>query len=97
MENAELMRALLELASRCGLEVRAAGGEGAPASGMCRLRDRFWVVLSDRDPVAVQIDVLAGALAAVCGEELDRHFLPPAVRERLEASAPPGSDFGDGA
>jgi hypothetical protein len=93
VENTELMRALLDLADRCGVEVRSAVGDGAPDSGVCRLRDRFWVVLSDRDPVALQIDVLAGALGTHAAAVLEGQYLPPAVRDRIEAAVPPGKQF----
>jgi hypothetical protein len=87
---AELLAALLELAAEVGLEVRrapaaaGAGAELAPSSGVCRLRDRLWVVLSGADPCERQIEVLAGALRGHAGA-WETRYLPPAVRERLEA------------
>lgn len=89
MENAELMKALLEIADGAGLEVRSPAGrpagEGEPAlsSAVCRLRGDVWVVLSGQDPVEVQIDVLARALREHAADYLEGHFLPPAVRARL--------------
>ena len=80
--------ALRTLADEAGLEVRPVPGvsaDGAPiASGVCRLRDRVWVLLSDADPIEQRIQVLAGALRSQAGERLESRYLPPAVRDRLE-------------
>ena len=89
MQPADLMKAFLELASEAKLEVRLAGGsprgdfEQQTASGVCRLRDATWVVLSQADPVDVQLDVLAAALREHAAAVLEERYLPPAVRERL--------------
>ena len=64
-----------------------AGGAGEAdanaASGVCRVQGRVWVVLSHADPVDVQLDVLAEALRDHASDEIERRFLPPAVRELL--------------
>ena len=89
MEPAELMQALLALAGEAELEVRLArpGSRGEPefptASGVCRVRDATWVVLSQADSVDVQLDVLAGALRTHAAALLEERYLPPAVRQRL--------------
>ena len=86
MQPAELMDALLALAKDAGLEVRGAsrsGSEGPPPNGVCRVRGEVWVVLSSIDPVEVQLDVLSDALKTHCGDFIESHYLPPAVRARL--------------
>jgi hypothetical protein len=89
VQPADLMKALVELANEAELEVRLAGAspggdfEPPTASGVCRLRDATWVVLSQADPVDVQLDVLAGALREHAGAVLEERYLPPAVRQRL--------------
>jgi len=91
VEPAQLLAALLELARDVGLRVRALGrGSGADAappasSGVCRVRGELWVLLADSDPVARRVDVLAGALCNHAPDLLERHYLPPAVRECFEA------------
>ena len=98
MEPAQLLAALLELARDVGLRVRALGGGwGADAalpaaSGVCRVRGELWVLLADSDPVARRLDVLASALCNHAPDLMERHYLPPAVRECLEARGrtPPG-------
>jgi len=85
----ELLEALLELARDTGLPVRLvgrAGEEGSAASAPCRVRGRWWVVLSRSDPPGLQIDALARALRQHAGEQLESRWLPPAVRHRLEGA-----------
>ena len=67
MEDAEILEVLLELARDAGLVVRIGSGttgsdETPLASGVCRVRDEVWVVLSVHEPAVGQIRVLAGAL-----------------------------------
>jgi hypothetical protein len=97
MQPVDMMKALLELADAAKLEVRVAGGnaygdpEFATASGVCRLRDATWVVLSQTDSVDVQVEVLADALRTHASDLLQERYLPPAVRELLfGASRQPG-------
>jgi FAD/FMN-containing dehydrogenase len=91
VEPVQLLAALLELARDTGLCVRAlgggSGGDAAPpaSSGVCRVRGELWVLLADSDPAARRVDVLAGALCDHAPDLLERHYLPPAVRECLEA------------
>ena len=91
MKPPELMQALLDLAEEVGLEVRVVGAHGiegdpVPASGLCRVKGRVWVVLSGIDSVDTQKSVLAGALNAHSGEVLEDRWLPPAVRDALDAA-----------
>jgi len=93
MTEAEILEALLELADAAGMQVRVAGrgsgGSDTPpiASGICRVRDRIWVVLSGEEPVDSQVEVLARALQSHAGSWLDERYLPPAVRARIDAEA----------
>lgn len=91
MSPPELLEALLELAGEVGLEVRRVGsGPEAPAtSGVCRLRDRVYVLLAGSDPVDRRVAVLAGALRVHAGEACESRYLPPALRAALEAGAAP--------
>jgi hypothetical protein len=94
MELAEQLARLAELARELELEVRevrrGVEGEPAPASGVCRVRGRTWVVLATGDPIERRIEVLAGALESHAGRELEGRYLPPAVRERLTRARTPG-------
>lgn len=86
MEPSQLLEHLIDLAGEAGIEVRATGAADAGiASGVCRVRDAVWVVLSAADPADEQIAVLARALVAHASEFLESRYLPPAVRARLEA------------
>ena len=91
MEPSDVMAVLLDLARDAGLEVRsvrAGGGEPGeppPSSAVCRVRGALWVVLSSADPVAIQLEVLAGALRDHAPELIEERFLPPAVRALLQS------------
>lgn len=100
MSPEELLERLLELARETGLPVRLVRGSAlgevvpAAASGVCRVRGEVWVVLSASDPPQARIGVLAGALRAHRGEELESRYLPPAVRAWVAATtdSPPGEE-----
>lgn len=84
MTTPELFAALLDLAREVDLEVRRVPVEDAQTSGVCRLRDRFWVLLSAGDPLEERVAVLAAALRDHKREACEARFLPPAVRAVLE-------------
>ena len=69
---------------RDGLMSNSVPAADAQTSAVCRLRDRFWVLLSAGDPLEQQVGVLAGALRDHKGEACGARFLPPAVRAVLE-------------
>jgi len=81
---------LVELAREAGLDVRVlaagAAGELPPQSGVCRVRERWWIVLSTADPLEARIGIVARALREHAGTALEARYLPPAVRDRLEGS-----------
>lgn len=89
MTEAELHRALLELAGAVGFEVRRASGRAGEdrdlpiASGVCRVRGRVWVVLASTDSLAERSSVLVTALQAHAREQLETRYLAPALRDRL--------------
>jgi hypothetical protein len=91
MEPSQVLEALLDVAREAGLEVRPVGkaglepGESPPASAVCRVKGRVWVMLSSVDPVAIQLEVLASALRAHARDAIERRHLPPAVRALLES------------
>ena len=96
MTDAQLLEAFLELAGELALEVRVVGSrvgrsgldaESPPASALCRVKGRLWVVLSVADPASQQIDLLARALQIHAGAALEERHLAPAVRQRLERAA----------
>ncbi len=90
MEPSAILEALLDVARDAGLEVRAVGrdglepGESPPASGVVRVKGNVWVMLSSVDPVAIQLEVLAGALRDHAAEWIEDRYLPPAVRSLFE-------------
>ncbi len=90
MESGDLLHAMIEVAEAAGLEVRGVGRsaltEGGPAaeSGVVRLRNRVIVLLSPNDPLERRIEVLAAALRTHADDWLEAHFIPPAIRSRLD-------------
>lgn len=91
MNAAELHRELVELARAAGFELRRVSGRAgvdtdvATTSGVCRVRDAIWVILSAEDTLEERNDALAHALRAYASELLESCYLPPAVRARLSA------------
>ncbi len=91
MEPAEVLEFLVDLSREAGLEVRrvparAASESEPPArSGVCRVRGRLFVLLAAADSVEDRIEALASGLRALDPSVLEARWLPPAVRERLEA------------
>ena len=89
MEAREMLDQLVLLAREAGLEVRemrgTAAGEGglAALSGICRVQDRFWVMLAESDSPEARIEVLADALVTHAAAFLESRYLPPAIRQRL--------------
>jgi hypothetical protein len=90
MEPRLLLDELVQLAGETGLEVRRLSrqpifeGLSPSSSGVCRVRGEVRVLLSDSDPLADRIRVLARALREARGRELEARFLPPAVRDCLD-------------
>jgi hypothetical protein len=68
-----------------------AAGDTA-TSGVCRLRDRLFVLLAAGDPPERQLAVLAGALRDHRADACEARYLPPAVRAALDA---PGQEAGE--
>lgn len=93
MTPGQILDCLVDLARESGLEVRALAARGAaesdlPArSGVCRVHGRLLVLLSAADSVEDRIDALLHALRSAGPEALEGRWIPPAVRERLEAPA----------
>ena len=89
MEPEDLLGRLVALARSAGIEVRETEGAGeaesGPHSASCRLRGRLWVVLVARDPLEERIHAVAEALDQADPGWLETHYLPPALRARLEA------------
>ena len=90
MDEAQILEVLLELAGEAGMRVRVGAGEGASdelpplASGVCRLRGEWWVVLARSDSLPVQIETLASALREHAADLIGERHLAPAVRAHLD-------------
>lgn len=87
-----MLEFLIDLARETGLEVRrvparlSSESEPPARSGVCRVRGRLFVLLAAADAVEDRISALAGGLRALDPSLLEGRWLPPAVRERLDAS-----------
>jgi hypothetical protein len=95
VEESAVLASLVAWARAAGIDVREvrAGetrdGEPGPRSAACRVRGRHWVVLIRGDSEVERIAAVADALDAAAPGWLDAHWLPPAVRERLESRSRP--------
>ena len=88
MESDDLLDRLLALARTAGVEVRETKGGGeadsGPHSASCRLRGQLWVILVAGDPLEERICAVADVLDQADPGWLETHYLPPALRTRLE-------------
>ena len=86
MSPQEQLEALLDLAGELDLEVRRLGrsADTAQTSGVCRLRDRVFVMLAPDDPPERQVELLGAALREHRAEACESRYLPPALRTLLE-------------
>jgi UDP-N-acetylmuramate dehydrogenase len=87
VDDGELLEELIRVAARLGVEVRVERFETPPArgGGRCVVDGRVLVLLDARAPAADRVEALAGALAVA---DLEDVYLPPEVRERIEAARP---------
>ena len=87
MDGNTLLSELLDLLQDCGVTVRvmppAADGEHGGGS-LVRLRHKEVFFLNEAAPVAEQVRALAAALRGRA--ELQDRFLPPELREALDAA-----------
>ncbi len=77
-----LLERLERAAADLGLDVRYENitRPGYPG-GLCRIKDRWMVILNKGAPVDERVETLASALAT---RDLEDTFLPPDVREMVE-------------
>lgn len=96
MEEVDVLECLLEVAAAADLHIEIAGRharndpESPLASGVCRVRGQWWVILSSGEPVSAQIQMLAKALKTHAYDVVEARHLPPAVRAVVD-SVPRGS------
>ncbi len=84
MSRTRLRDRLVDLAEQLGIEVRPApASEAHPGGAMVRLRGREILFLDPAASTEEQIPVLVSALAGRA--ELQDRFLPPELRELLDA------------
>lgn len=88
MESDDLLDCLLAIARTAGVEVRETKGgaesDAGPHSASCRLRGQLCVILVAGDPIQERISAVADALDQADPSWLETHYLPPALRTRLE-------------
>jgi len=91
MTPERLHQHLEELLARLGVVVRSESfdprvfGDNSSRGGLCRLHDRTVVLVDARAPLVERVAVLAAAAACLDTESV---FVPPAVREVIEAHGP---------
>jgi len=88
VEPAEILDRLVDLAQEAGIDVRVlarGAGDASLESAVCRVRGQLWVVLAQSDPPEQRISVLVRALREHAGPLLEGRYLPPALRDLLQA------------
>jgi hypothetical protein len=87
MESLELLASLTDLAESLGMEIRlvpsSRDSPEHPGGAVVRLKGREILFLDPTAPAADQISAVARALGR--HKELDDLFLPPEVRQALDA------------
>ena len=92
MEPGAILDALVEVAQEGGVTVRvlpkavAREGEPLPTSNVCRIRGEPWLLLAPGESMEDRIAAAAQAVLSFAPGLLEGRFLPPAVRERLDAA-----------
>jgi hypothetical protein len=84
-----LLSELERVAARLDIELRIEplGGELGTRGGLCRIRGRALILIDASLPIAERISVLAEALSAF---DVGSIYVPPVVRECIEATASVG-------
>jgi len=84
MKPEQMTESLEQVAAQVGVKVRyeAMTGDTAGAGGLCKLKGEWVVIMDRRTPAA---DRAAMLLEALSGFDTDQVFLPPKVREALQA------------
>ena len=90
MHQDSQLRMLLDLAEQIGLEVRRVPGSSSgsehPGGAMVRLKGREILFLDPAAAPSDQIGVLAGAMRN--RPAIEDRFLPPEIRELIDAAEP---------
>lgn len=82
MEQEQLLENLAAIAEELGIEVRHIHLDCSSAGGLCKLKDK-WVLILDKDsPLNEQVDI--AVLALKDRPELESIYLRPQVRELIE-------------
>jgi hypothetical protein len=84
MKPEQMTEALEQVAAQVGVRVRyeTMTGDTAGAAGLCKLKGEWTVIMDRRTPPADRAAMLIEALA---GFDTDQVFLPPKIREALQA------------
>jgi hypothetical protein len=84
MKPEQMTEALEQVATQVGVRVRyeTMTGAAAGAGGLCKIKGQWTVIIDRRTPVADRAAMLIEALADF---DTDALFLPPRVREALQA------------
>jgi hypothetical protein len=81
-----ILQHLVDLGEEAGIRVDVIrDAEGPLDSGMCRVGSEIRVLLHPADPLENRIALVARALRTHATDLLATRYLPPAIRERLEA------------
>ena len=95
MDDTRLLDACLMLCDRLGIEVRFSRLTGladdeavsiAPEGGLCRVREKWLIILPREWGLPERAQALARAVAQF---DLEDMYLPPALRETLTTLRPP--------
>jgi len=84
VDDRSILGQLEALAENLGLEVRYEGMDGEtsfPSGGLCRVKDRYFIIVNKAAAPGDKIQTLARALKRF---DLGRVYMKPALRELIE-------------
>ena len=96
MEREEVLTYLIDLAKRAGIRVRIVKPTAPeeiypfPQSGLCQVKGETWLVLVHGDSTEGHVVAVASALRRYAPQLIEGHYVPPVVREVLDAARPAG-------
>ena len=84
MNDYQILESLLAAAEELGFEVRKEQIDGISGGGLCKLKNRYVLIIDRTSPLSEQINAAASSLKD--RPELESIYLRPQVRDAIEST-----------